>query len=305
MVIEFGHGVIRLLALGLTIAVLGGGQVEAQTVPPCKTTAGEDGLFFAGTHATIFSPVAFDEVRSMAPDIQVFSDIREGQGVLAYLGKPSEDSVVEFVTEGAVVHQCLGRIVAFDPKLHDIAQLQSGDCGWQLVSGRKDLLVGHAQVLEFRQDFVEVSISAPRYVDISRLSSRWLYMHGKAPGLVVLAWITESEPGSYAINLCPITAISPEAALAAGGPADTELCQDADGAPMRLSVGQVALMAFRDASGNEMEYDEATMADPKVADFTFDDTESAVVAGTAPGWTSLTLVAYNSEMVTTCEIIVE
>jgi hypothetical protein len=305
MAIEFGRGVVRFLAVGLTFALLGSGQLEAQTVPPCKTTAGDSGLFFAGTFALIFSPVAFDEVRSQGAEIQVFSDVRDGLGVLSYLGKPSEDSVVEFVAEGAVVHQCLGRIVAFDPKRHDMAQLQSGDCGWQLVSGRKELLAGHAQVLEFPEDFSEISISAPRDVDISTLSSRLLYLHGNAPGLAVIAWFVEGEPGAYTINLCPITAISPEAVLAAGGPTDAELCQDADGAPMRLGVGQVARMAFRDAAGDAMEYQEAAMADATVAEFNFDDTRGARVTGLAAGWTSLTLVAYSSEMVTTCEIIVE
>jgi hypothetical protein len=305
MAIEFGRGVVRFLAVGLTFALLGSGQLEAQTVPPCKTTAGDSGLFFAGTFALIFSPVAFDEVRSQGAEIQVFSDIRDGLGVLAYLGKASEDNLVEFLADGAVAHQCQGRIVEFDPKRHDTAQLQSGDCGWQLVSGRKELLAGHAQVLEFPEDFSEISISAPRDVDISTLSSRLLYLHGNAPGLAVIAWFVEGEPGAYTINLYPITAISPEAVLAAGGPADAELCQDADGAPMRLGVGQVAGMEFRDAAGNEMEYGEASMADPTAVEFSFKDTRSATVTGLAPGWTSPTLVAYNLELVTTCEILVE
>jgi hypothetical protein len=283
MAIGFRRVVLRFMAVGCLFMGLGGLRAEAQTVPPCQTTAGNEGLFFAGTHAMIFSPVAFDEVRSLGPEIQVFSDIREGLGVMAYLGKPSEDSVVEFVAEGAVVHQCLGRIVAFDPKLHDMAQLQSGDCTLKLIAGRKELLAGHAQVLELPQDLADVSISAPRYVDISTLSSRWLYVWGKAQGLAVLAWLTEGEAGSYGINLCPIMAVSPEAVLAAGGPTDAELCQDVDGAPMRLGVGQVAMMAFRDAAGNEMEYGEAAMADPTVAKFSFKDTKSGEMTGVAPG----------------------
>jgi hypothetical protein len=305
MFIEFGRAAARILVLGLTVAVLGGGQLAAETVPPCQTTAGEDGLFFSQTLAVISSPVAFDEVRSMGSEIQVFSDVRDGQGVLAYLGKASDAGVVEFVADGAVVHQCLGRIVDFDPKVHDMAQLQSGDCALKLIAGRKDLLVGHSQVLEFPQDFAEVSISAPGDVGISTLSSRWLYLLGHAPGLTVLAWLTEGEPGPYSINLCPITSISPEAVLAAGGPTDTELCRDVEGAPMRLGVGESARMALRDAAGNEMEYQEAAMASPTVAEFNFDDTRGARVTGLAAGWTSLTLVAYSSEMVTTCEIIVE
>ncbi|MCU0826509.1 MAG: pilus assembly protein N-terminal domain-containing protein [Tabrizicola sp.] len=174
-----------------------------------------------------------------------------------------------------------------------------------LVSGRQKLLAGHAQLLEFPSDFAEVSMSAPGLVDISVVSSRWLYVLGKAPGLAVLAWISEGEAGVLSINLCPFAADSPETELAAGAPADAELCQDADGAPMRLGVGQVVQIAFRDAAGKEMQITEATMAAPKIADLSVKDNKSAVVTGVGPGWTSLTLIDFDSQRAMTCEIIVE
>jgi len=299
---------MRRIALGLALGlgVLTGPATWAEaTPPPCRTTAGDEGLLFAETHAMIFSPVAFDEVRRTAKDIQVFSDIREGQGVLAYLGKATADSMVEFVAGGAVVHQCVARIVDFDPKFHDLTQLQSGDCDLKVVAGRSELLAGHSQVVEVLQDIAEVSIASPRLVQLSMLTSRRIYLLGQAPGLTVLASLTEGVSGEFKVNLCPIRAVGIETVLAAGGPTDSDLCQDAEGAPMRLAVGQTARMVFRDAAGNAMEYSEAAVASPKVVGFSFDDRKSAVLTGTAPGWTTLTLLTQNAELATSCEVIVE
>jgi Pilus formation protein N terminal region len=301
MVMQLAPNFLRLFALGLALSLPGAGQ--AQTVPPCQTTAGEEGLFFTESHAMVFSPVAFDDVRSTAKGVVVFPDIRQGQGVQIFLGKASSDGVVEFLADGSVVHQCLARIVAFDPAVHDLAQLQSGDCALKLVAGRTELLAGHGQVLELPQDIVDFSIAAPRFVGLSTLTSRRIYLQGYAPGVTVLVWLTDGVSGEFAINLCPIRVVGTEAVLAAGGPLDGDLCQDAEGAPMRLAVGQTARMAFRDDAGNAVEYREAAVASPKVVELNFDDEESAGVTGLAPGWTTLTFS--RADMVTSCEIVVE
>lgn len=221
MVTGFGRGVVRHLAFGLTFAVLGAVPGEAQTVPPCKTTAGEDGLVFEGTYALIHAPVAFDTVTSDAPEIGIVPELESGLTVLALVGKASADSVVvEFLADEAVVHQCAVTVVAFDPTIHYLARLEAGDCNLQLVAGNPQLVASHAQVLEAPREFWQLANTAEEVAKVSTLSARRLYMWGEAPGLTVLVWLEKDDLGSFAINICPMSVVSSTDGFGAKGPRD-------------------------------------------------------------------------------------
>lgn len=305
-------GLMFALGLCTTVAV----PVAAQTVmdpaevPACKTTAGDDGLLFHGTFGMVYAPVAFDNVRTEADNLSLNAEIRDGLGVFARGGRNIKDSpqqvdaapaaLVEFIADGTIVHHCAVKIVAFNPDKHDLARLQSGDCDLRLVAGRAPLAAGHAQILEVPQEIYELSIGNPSIADISTLTDRSLYLLGKSPGVTVLAWFPDDVEGSAIVNFCPVSVTSPEEVP------DKDLCLDATGVPMRLSVGQSATMQLRDSLGRFADFAEAAVAAPGIADFSFAEGKaSATITGLASGSTSLTLLTDNSSIAQNCEIVVE
>lgn len=310
----FGRGVIRPWAVGLILAMLGGGQGAAQELPPCQTTAGEEGLVFAGAFSLIQSPVDFATARSGAEAVQVFGEVRDGLGVLV-LGAESgpeegsggvEVQVTFAAKEGAVVHACAVNVLPFDPTLNDPAQLSAGDCNLTVIAGLPQLVMSHAQVIEVPRVFEKLGVAAPQIADMASLSERRFYLLGKRPGTTVLIW-TEREPtGSLGVNLCPIPVASPDEGFGPAGPGDDVLCQDEQGAPVRLAVGQTARMVFRDAGGTPMEYGEYSVANPAVADFSFEfGAEAGMITAIGNGSTSLTLLTSDGKTAVNCEISVE
>jgi hypothetical protein len=317
MVTEFGRGVVRLLALGLAVAVLGAVPGRAQTVPPCRTTAGGDGLVFEGTYALIFAPVAFETVMTDAPEIVIVPEVRDGLGVLASGDKVTAGSaVVDFLTGGAVVHQCAVEVVAFDPQVHDPAQLQAGNCDLSVVAGRPRLMAGHGQVLDIDgapmptldafgqpRSQIEMAISNPSIADFSALTDSRIYLLGKTTGLTSLLWMTAKADETFAINLCPITVVVPADVFGLEGPSEQDLCQDAEGGPMRLVVGQATGMRFPESQG--MEVWESTIAAPSIAEFSFaQGGKSGTVEAHKPGTTSITLFGEDEAVAVHCEVVV-
>jgi hypothetical protein len=318
MVIEFGRGVVRPMVLGLTLIGLSAMPGKAQTVPPCQTTAGEDGLVFEGTYTLIFAPVAFDTVRTDAPEIKIAPEARDGLGVLASGEKVTVgDAVVDFLTAGTVVHQCAVTVAVFDPKVHDLALLQAGDCGLKVVAGRPRLMAGHGQVVDIDEapptvldafgqprSQIEVATSDPSIADMSALTDSRLYLLGQMPGLTSLLWMVAKADKTFAINLCPLTVADPVDVIDPKGPADAELCQDAEGKPIRLSVGQVTSMRF--PGGKGVEIMESTIAAPAIAGFAFaEGGKSGTVEAHQPGTTSITLFGGESAVAAHCEIVVD
>jgi hypothetical protein len=305
MVKQFSPSILRLFALGLALSLPG--AVQAQTVPPCRTTAGEEGLLFEGTFSLIESPVDFEAVTSLPDHLKLFPDLRDGLAVLA-IGEhgPADRAVVVFTAGGDEVHRCGVEIEKFDPNIHDRALLQSGDCTLSVVAGLPQLVMSHAQVIERPRAFEKLGVAAPDIADLATLSDRRVYLLGKMPGTTALVWAERAPSGSLDINLCPLLVASPEAGFGPDGPADDVLCQDESGAPTRLSVGQTARLVFRDANGKVREYGENLVANPEVADFSFEfGAEAGTVTGVGPGSTSLTLLTLDGETAVNCEISVE
>jgi hypothetical protein len=312
-----------LLILGLAATEVA--PVAAQTVanpveiPACRTTAGEDGLLFQGMFAMVYAPVEFESVRAEEGKLSLFPEVRDELGMLAE-SKPgaATRAVIEFLAaDGTVVHQCAVTGVTFDPEVQDLAQLQTGDCNLSLVAGRPQLVVGHAQVWEinwalppardaFGRARVEVGISDPSIADMSRFSERQLYLLGKSPGVTVLGSVVEEQDSSHSINLCPINVLTPAEVIGAEGPEDKDLCHDANGVPMRLSVGQTATMELREGDAQGIEVSEASTAAPDIADFSFaEGGTGATVKGLAPGSTSITLYNTDAFIAQHCEVSVE
>jgi hypothetical protein len=305
---KIGLGLLLILGLGAT----DGAPVAAQTDPPaptaCKTTAGDDGLLFQGFYGMVHSPVEFETIRVEDGRLTFYPELRDGLGSLAFGGPvTANEAFVEFLAaDGKVVHQCVVKIVAFDPEVHELTRLQAGDCKLKLVAGRQQLMAGHAQVWEFPQKPSERDIAPPLVADISTISNTRLYLLGKSPGVAVLAWTVDEADASQLINLCPIKVASPSEALGDDGPEDKDLCRDASGVQMRLSVGQTATMEFRDGDGQFIEFQEVVTAAPDIAEFSFAaDGPGATLRGVAPGSTSITLLNHDATIVQNCEVVVE
>jgi hypothetical protein len=309
-------GVRRNLCLGL-LWILGlgatdGAPVAAETDPPalaaCKTTAGDDGLLFQDYHGMVHSPVEFETVRAEGSKLTFFPDMRDRLGSLAKAGPDAApEAVVEFVAaDGTTVHQCVVKIVAFDPEVNELQRLQAGDCNLKLVAGRAQLMAGHGQVVELPQDLADATIGPISVAYYSPIIDRSLYLLGKSPGMAVLVWMAPEAEGAGGVNLCPLTVADPVVVLGAGGPDDKDLCRDANDAPIRLSVGQTAKTEFRDTDGKDTEFIDYVPAAPRIADFSIDfGMTSGTVIGRAPRSTSITLFRRDGSVGLQCEVVVE
>jgi hypothetical protein len=312
MGIRFALGVLGLFACGLVLSLPG--TAQAQSVPLCRTTAGDDGVVFEGTFSLIDAPVAFASAIFDVEGVQEYVTFRHGRTVLVQAienrpGRAFEPYAAKLAfsaADGAIVHECAVRVVAYDPRVHDPAQLQAGDCNLTVIAGLPHLVMGHAQVIEMPRAFEKAVSGAPGIVGLTPLFERRIYSLGKRPGMTVLAWSERKPTGRLAVNLCPVPVASPTEGFGPDGPGDDVLCRDEQGAPMRLAVGQTARMVFRDARGQAMKYAEQSVANPAVAGFRFEPgARAGTVVGLVRGSTSLTLLTLDGETIVTCEIFVE
>jgi Flp pilus assembly secretin CpaC len=308
--ILFAFGLLFGTGLSATAQDAGG------VVPPCRTTAGPEGRLFVDTYAMVHSPVPFATATAVDGAVTLVPEVRDASGMLLMGGLPrfspeygtgaAVDEIVFQDEAGQTVHQCRVELIAFDPAVHKLADLQSGDCNLRLLAGLPRLLAGHAQVWETPSDFSELLVDNPAIGDISTLSERRLYLLGKSPGIVVLVWIG-GEPGAFtSINFCPFEVLGSGDALAAQAIGENDLCRDDAGQPMRLKVGQTARLHLNDPAGSPLEVWEASIAAPRIADFRFlGSAREATVTGSAPGSTSVTLFGAGGTPVLACEIVVE
>ncbi|MCU0905120.1 MAG: pilus assembly protein N-terminal domain-containing protein [Tabrizicola sp.] len=329
-----GHGTSGWHWLVLGLAVVGGSPAasqtadsEAEAVAPCVTNVGPGGQLLSETLGLIYSPVAFDAARTEETALSLSSEGGGSPGVLVCsecgpTGRPKGDdlsipaktrnALVEFTdSNDTVVHKCAVEIVDFDPAVHDLTELQVGDCDFTVLAGLSHLLAGHAQVLEFPQEHDSVGIWPPYVADQSTLSSRETYLLGKSPGLATLIWERKTAERLTSVNLCPVQVVSAIDALGVPKFEDKDICLDQNGVPMRLGVGQVVSVPLaRNDAGDVIFGDfEFSIAADAVADAKSvkDDSgsKSLTIEAVGKGTTSFTIIPDNVMQPQGCEIIVE
>lgn len=334
LTMHHGYRTSGWLWLVFGLAVVGGSPTASQTVDgeteavlPCVTNVGHDGQLLAATLGLIYSPVAFDSAQTDHPALFLDTEGRGRPGVLACgdcgpTGRQKGDdlstatkarkALVEFTdSSDTVVHHCSVEIVDFDPAVHDLAELQAGDCNFTVAAGLSHLLAGHGQVLEFPQEQNEVGISPPYVADIATLSSRQVYLLGKSPGLATLIWMRKTEVGATSVNLCPIQVFSATDTLGVPKFEDKDICIDQTGVPMRLAVGQIVTVPLvRNDAGEVIFGDfEFSIGADAVADaksiMNDDGSKGLTIEAVGKGTTSLTIIPDNGMRPQGCEIVVE
>lgn len=301
MVTEFGGGIVRRLALGVIIGLLGAVQVTAETLPPCRTTAGEEGLVFEAVMANVQSPVTYDEVRSGRQSLLIWRD--SPQGPLVWPNPEPEATRVEtltFLAAGREVYECKVTVEAFDPALHRVEQIQSGTCAFRVMAGLSSLQAGHAQVLQVAKGTTVLGVGNPGISDYSALSAGQLYLLGKVPGVTVLASVMGPAEEVVDVSLCPIVVTEAADLL------DGELCRDGDGAPIRLGRGETAIMPFVDSAGGAYSVETTTVGAPEIADFAYlDDRSGLRIVGKVRGSTTFIMFGDLARVAAACAVVVE
>ncbi|OYW51776.1 MAG: hypothetical protein B7Z10_05520 [Rhodobacterales bacterium 32-66-7] len=309
------RAVFLVLGLSFLAVTPAAAQTVGEATEACETTAGPEGLLFAGTYAMVHAPVDFETARTAYPGVELVIPVRDGPGMLAFgiEGETSDadDNQVEFLdANGKVVHQCTVETVAFDPAIHKLAQLQDGDCNLKQAAGLPQLLAGHAQVWEVPRDLSEVSVNDTYIANLATMSARTIYLLGKTPGVVVFVWL-EGEPDvTYSANLCPFEVLSVAEALGAAGIANPDICRDANGAMLGLSVGQTAQINLGDYAGDQVDDWEGMIAKETVADVVdyVGIPAGIVIEALAPGSTSVFFFSVTEEGESQshiCELVVE
>jgi hypothetical protein len=311
-----------LLAFGLFSA--NAAPVFAQTIPLCETNVGVPGQLLDGYHGMVYSPVAFEHVRTEGAQFEAYSDLQDGLGVLVSAGslvsasqdertvanenRASDEGLIQFLqSNGTIAHQCRVVIVAYDPSLHDMATLQVGDCDLTQLAGLPQLVVDHAQVLAFAHEFEEISIAPVRIADTSTLSASSIYLVAKSVGVVVIAAIRGNFGEERSIRLCPFTAISPQEAFGDRGLNDEQICKDVNNMPMRLAVGQTAILVMPQGAEHPVSFTDFAISAPDVLETLGYEKmgNSWTIKAVAPGTSSLTAVTSDGLQAMGCEVVVQ
>lgn len=276
------------------LLTLGFGPALAETspvdLPPCKTNLGDAGQIIAGL---AYAPVDYDDVRVLGDGFTANRYVRNGLGVLVetpITTQASAQAVVEFLQGTAVQHRCRVTSVPYDPNLQDLAALQVGDCALTRTAGLPQLYTGHMQVWQTPQKFDENAIWPVQVMDISTLSGRSIMIVGKAPGPGVVIWGAASEDHVLQANFCPFRVVDAEGLGV--DIADSDLCLDQDGAPMRLTVGQTATLKAPDNEGQPFEVHHYAIGDPAIIDSLGRDkvTKTPILKAIAPGTTNIIML---------------
>jgi hypothetical protein len=316
-----------LLAFGLFSA--NAARVFAQAIPQCETNVGVPGQLLDGNYGIVYSPVAFDRVEITGERVGAVSELRDGFGVLLGAGnfphEPQEElSIAKFdltadealiafaQRNGAIVHTCRVKVVAYEPAVHDFAAIKVGDCDLTQLAGLPQLVVDHAQVWTFSQDFEEFSVLSSQIADFSTYSTRVFNLQARSPGLFMLAVNWGKTDNSHTISLCPFTVVSAEDTLGDHGLNDNDICRDVNGGLMRLFVGQTALFSKSYGANPDSVYDEVETSTQSVLVVVgTDELQNAwIIKAIAPGTSSVTARTWDrfqddGLQVKSCEVVVE
>lgn len=303
--------VFSLLAIKATPAF-------AEAPALCETNVGVPGQLLDGFDGMVYSPVAFDQMKTVGSPLQYWNENKDGLGLLVFAGDMLGTSKVDAVGnaalaanqalvtftqgDGTVVHQCQVEIVAYDPALHDLAKLQVGDCSMTQLAGMTQLVAGHAQVWVFPPDFEEISASPWRIADTSTLSASSFYLLAKTAGAVVITAIRGEFGEDRSISLCPVNVIDQHQAFGEQGISDDVICKDATGAPMRLHMGQSAAISIPYGKDHEL-----ATSSPSLLDVSrFDESRNTrMITAIAPGISSITMITVDGLQGIGCEVVVQ
>ena len=295
------------------LLTLGFGPALAETspvdLPPCKTNLGDAGQIIAGIAGLAYAPVDYDDVRVLGDGFTANRYVRNGLGVLVetpITTEASAQAVVEFLQGTAVQHRCLVTSLPYDPNLQDLAALQVGDCALTRTAGLPQLYTGHMQVWQAPRKFDEKGFWPMKVMDGSTLSGRSFLILGKEPGPGVVIWGAASEDHVLQANVCPFRVL--DAAGLGADLADSDLCLDQNGAPMRLTVGQTATLKVPESDGQPFEFAEYAIGAPEIVSNLRRDkaTNTPVLRAFAPGTTSIIMLdAQFDTQVRGCEVQVQ
>ncbi len=279
-----------LLTLGLGPALA---ETSPADLPLCQTNLGDAGQIIAGIAGLAYAPVEYDDVRVLGEGFTANRSVRNGLGVLVEtpVATPaSAQAVVEFLQGTAVQHRCRVTSVPSDPNLQDLAALQVGDCALTRTAGLPQLYTGHMQVWQTPQKFDEKGFWPVQVMYGSTLSGRLILLIGKAPGPGVVIWGAASKDHVLQANICPFRVV--DAAGLGADLADSDLCLDQNGVPMRLKVGQTATLKVPEGDGQPFEFLEYAIGDPDIVSSLRRDkvTQTPVLRALAVGSTTIIML---------------
>jgi hypothetical protein len=310
---------IRALTTLLAVIVLLAikpAPVFAEAPMLCETNVGVPGQLFYRYSGMVYAPVAFEKIRIVGEPFRYQIENKDGLSVFVHasvphdpddaetnLGLAENESSVEFMQDnGRVAYQCRVQFVHLDPIMHEVAALRSGDCNMTQMAGLPQLTDGHSQVWALQEDFEEIRVTPPDIVNVTRLSARSFYLLPRRPGLVVVEVVRSVFDKERATSLCPFTVVTRQIALGVNGLKDQEICKDANGLPLRLSVGQSTEFPL----SFDEEHEFATSA-PTILDASrFDPVRNTMtIMGLAPGTSSLTVITVDGLQAKGCVVKVE
>lgn len=295
-----------LLTLGLGPALA---ETSPADLPPCQTNLGDAGQIIAGIAGLAYAPVGYDDVRVQGDGFAANRYVRNGLGVLVetpITTEASAQAVVEFLQGTAVQHRCRVTSVPYDPNLQDPAALQVGDCALTRTAGLPQLYTGHMQVWQTPQKFDENAVWPRDVMEISTLSGRLILLIGKAPGPGVVIWGAASEDHVLHANFCPFRVM--DAAGLGADIADSDLCLDQSGGPMRLTVGQTATLKAPDSDGQPFDIAEYAIGAPTIIDSLGRDkaTKTPILQAVAVGTTNIIMLDAQPEpQARACVVLVQ
>lgn len=282
------------VGIAISPAIAETGPVAPADIPLCQTNLGTDGQIITGIAGLVWPPEPWDAVRLVGDGFTVNPLVRNGLGVLVdtTVASPAPtEATVEFL-RGAdtVLHRCRVTALPYDPEFQDIARLQVGDCALTQMAGLPQLYTGHMQVWRSPQPTAENAVWPVRVMDISILSARAVIVIGKRPGPAVLVWGPRTADGGLHANLCPIRVL--DGAALGDELEDSALCHDQNGLPMRLTVGQTAILQPPETDGQPFRIKRYAIGDPAILDLQGRDaaTDAPIVKAVLPGTTSVILV---------------
>lgn len=277
--------VLRTLAIGvfLTTGSLVSTGLLAETssnpVALCETSSGEPGRLFSDIADIFEVPEAFDSVEGTTETVKGTGLGTTPPSVYAFASEAGSTQL-RFFDGDKLVYTCAVNAIDFDPAVHSLSSVTSGNCDWQ-ADRDLPMLTGIARLFAVPQRFREIAVGNPDILDVQPVTESTVYATGRAPGITD---ITALEADGTLLFRCPFMVLDAATYFGKDDLDDDMLCRDPDGRTARLRTGDTLSVSF---PKTEPDFIELAVANPKIAELHPQSLHEYSISAVAAGVTNV------------------
>ncbi len=248
---------ILILGLGASRTLADMTPAEIEKLPRCVTSLGTDGYLYNNLDGFVESPVDYEYAWASRKDVGIGrrdgASLRSLAGGQARLVMAHTPTVITFVrSDRTVSYQCAVEVIRFDGAHDSLAKLTVGNCNFALIDGPQTPMLGEVQTFLMPEGMSGVGTSTDKVFGTALLPEQKFQVYGVSIGIQTLRWFRDTSHGDQ-LNICPFSVASAKTYPAGKIFKDSEMCNDTSNIPMRLHVGQTAVM-FAWRTGSPRDY---------------------------------------------------